>query len=131
MKYHCKKPFHMNFNDQLSIRDSTLTSCQKGSYLHTNRSNIELKTRGPWPHHSPIKVQPSERCQTICPLIRQHKKIKQSYHYTITWVNQVFFIKRYKYTNSLPFKKEVTFHLNKLESLHPKMFLAPLVFAII
>ena len=34
-----KKP--TGLKDHLSIRDSTLTSCQKGSYLHINRIIIE------------------------------------------------------------------------------------------
>ena len=35
-------------NYHLSIRHSTLTSCQKGSYLHISCPIIEKITRGPW-----------------------------------------------------------------------------------
>ena len=34
-----KRP--MGLNNHLSIRDSTLTSCKKGSYLHINSPSIE------------------------------------------------------------------------------------------
>ena len=44
-------------NGHLSIRDSTLTSCQKGSYLHINRTIIEQ-----------IKITMAEEYSIIAPL---------------------------------------------------------------
>ena len=67
---------HRGLNGHLSIRDSTLASCQKASYLHSNRIIIEKINNCLGKQH--YIFNPLEQQQPMCFLLIEQKKIPYS-----------------------------------------------------